>query len=229
MEFKEALKNVLDELEPSLDKEIAKELRRYFMENSEQIEKLLVESFPSDEELRQRIEESLDRKKLSKEEYHLEKEHLEKLLIQGMTQAEALNVDHKVLDGLYSLGYSHYNHGKYREAQTFFCYLTLLNDKDPKYFFAAGAAFHMQKDYMTAIGYYTICSYLDWMNPLPWFHLADCYYEIKDFPMALTSLENVFIRTKNSKMYAKLYDRAKFFKERIIQKIDESLKVGEGS
>ena len=87
MEFKEALKNVLDELEPSLDKEIAKELRMYFMENSEQIEKLLMESFPSDEELRRRIEESLDRKKLSREERLLEKEHLEKLLIQGMSQA----------------------------------------------------------------------------------------------------------------------------------------------
>lgn len=226
MDVKEALKSVLDELEPSLDKEIAKELRSYFMENSEQIEKLLVESAPSDEELRQRIEESLNRRNLSKDERLHEKEHLEKLLIEGMTQAEALGVDHKVLDGLYSLGYSHYNHGKYREAQTLFCYLTLLNDKDPKYFFAAGAAFHMQKDYTTAIDYYTICANLDWMNPLPWYHLADCYFEVKNFFMALTAVENVFIRTTNLKMYAKLFERAKFLKERIIKGFEES-KVGE--
>jgi len=226
MEVKEIIEKVMQEYGPTFDEDVADTLKTFLLTYSEDIIKYTEENLPTDEQINKNIDKILDENfpNASKEERAERREFLEKIQLQGMTYAEAAGLDENHLEGLFSLGYHHYNSGKYEEAQQYFCYLTLLNNRDPRYFFSAGAAFQMLKDYSNAIAFYNQSTHLDWMNPMPWFHLADCYIKTEDYPNALMSLKGVINRTKNNGMYAKINERAQLLYDQTFKKFSEEIR-----
>ncbi|MEC7839976.1 MAG: SycD/LcrH family type III secretion system chaperone [Chlamydiota bacterium] len=226
MEVKEIVDKVMDEYGPTFDEEEAKTIKTFLLAYAEDIINYTDENMPTDEDVKKQIDQTLDEhfSDESVEEKAKRKEFLEKIYLEGKTYAEAMGLDSNHLDALFSMGYNNYNAGKYQEAQMYFCYLTLLNNRDPRYFFSAGAAFQMQKDYSNAIAFYSQCTRLDWMNPMPWFHLADCYIKTEDFPNALMALKGVINRTKNDGMYAKINERAHILYNQTLEKFSEEIR-----
>jgi len=77
---------------------------------------------------------------------------------------------------LYSFAYSFYQNGKFKEAASYFRFLTLVDLHNPKYWLGLGAAQQMLKDFTQAIQAYKTAMVLNETDPYTYFLLADCYF-----------------------------------------------------
>lgn len=215
MEVKEYVKGLIDKYEHTFDKNVADALRLIFVDNCDWILKKITDQAPTVGEVNAMIEKNLKEyfPDASKEELEKRRQFLREVYIEGKNMGEAMGFTLEQKDALYALGYHNYNNGKYDEARKFFCFLTLLDNKDSRYLFASGAAYHMLKDYPSAITFYSLCTYQDWLNPLPWYHLADCYIQTKQYKEACNALENMIRRCGKDKMYKKICERSKLLQE----------------
>lgn len=227
MEIKEIVDRVMENIEPTTDKETADFIRNFLLENGEEMAKNIAASMPSEEDIRKDIDKALQEHcaNLPEKFRKLHKETLEKVYIEGKTYGEAIGLTKDDIDVLYNLGYSYYNMGQYKEARALFAYLTVLDRREPRFFFAAGAAYQMLKDYESAEQFYSYCTTLDFLNPVPFYHLADCYIHLNRDLDAAVALKNVISRTKNTKMYGKIRDKAQLLLDAILKKIDQEEKV----
>lgn len=223
MSVSQVFDEVFQEFLPTFEKDTAKKLQELFHEHGDEIMEWFEKRIPTNEEIKAHIDKIIEKtfSNASKEEKEKHRKHLEDVYIKGMTHADVIGLDQEFLDGLFSMGYYYYNHGKYKEAQTFFCYLTFLNDKESKYFFSAASAFHMQKDYGSAIAFYRRCTSLDWKHPMPWYYLTDCYWKIQDYPNAVMSIQHFITRAKHDEKYHTLCERAEILHKRICDDYED--------
>lgn len=77
---------------------------------------------------------------------------------------------------LYSFAYSFYQNGKFKEAASYFRFLTLVDLHQYKYWLGLGAAKQMLKDFDQAIKAYKTAMVLKETDPYTYFLLADCYF-----------------------------------------------------
>lgn len=131
-----------------------------------------------------------------------------KMLKGGLSPKDALEVNPQTLENVYAQAYRLYNTGKYDEALQLFRILVVLNAMEPKYILGLAASFHLLKEYQNAIQSYTLCSTLDPKSPLPSYHSADCFIQMKDDLSAMVCLEMAIERAGNQPEYAKIKERA---------------------
>lgn len=113
-----------------------------------------------------------------------------KVLQEGKSPREAMGLSEPMMEGIYGYGYRLYNTGKYLQAIQLFRLLVMLDPTSTKYLFGLAAAYHMNKDWLTAGMCYSLTSLIDPKSPLPFFHASDCYYRIQDLNMAKQCLES---------------------------------------
>ena len=135
------------------------------------------------------------------------KAYVQKLLNKGALPQEVLGFSDVMVEGMYGQAYRLYNTGKYREAIELFRMLTLINVQETKYLMGLAASFHMLKEYKKAVDVYTMCTLIDEANPIPYFHLSDCFMQIDDNASALIALE-MAIKRATKPEYQTLKDRA---------------------
>lgn len=111
-------------------------------------------------------------------------------------------------EAIYGQAYLLYNTGRYKEAAEVFRVLITINSTEPKYMVGLAACFHMMKEYDAAISTYMICSFLDPKNPLPHFHLSDCYLQLKDPISAKTALKAAIEYAGDNPQYKTLKERS---------------------
>lgn len=111
-------------------------------------------------------------------------------------------------EAIYGQAYLLYNTGRYREAADIFRVLITLNSTEPKYMVGLAACFHMLKEYEAAISTYTICSFLDPQNPVPHFHLSDCFIELKDPLSAKAALLEAIQKAGDQPQFKTLKERS---------------------
>jgi type III secretion system low calcium response chaperone LcrH/SycD len=92
----------------------------------------------------------------------------------GMTLKDATGISDETMEGLYSLAYSFYNQGKYREALALFELLAGTSPTVHKYFLGLGACYQQTEAYGAAFASYYIALNLDPDNPIPAYHAVDC-------------------------------------------------------
>lgn len=131
-----------------------------------------------------------------------------KMLAQGMTPKDAMNMSQSYLENVYAQAYRFYNTGKYSEAAHLFRLLIMFNAMEPKYMLGLAACYHMLKDYSNAIQTYTMCSALDPHNPIPQYHSSDCFIQTKEYLSAMISLELAIDRAGDKPEYTKMKERA---------------------
>lgn len=223
MEVKDYVKGLIDKYEHTFDKKVSDALKLIFVENCDFMLNKINEGIPTVDEMNLLIEENLSNyfPDANEEELAKRRKFLREVYIDGKSIGEAMGFNLEQKEALYSLGYHNFNHGKYDEARKFFCFLTLLDNKDARYLFASGAAYHMLKDYPSAITFYNLCTYEDWLNPLPWYHLADCYMQTNQWKEACDALKNVIRRSEKDKMYKKICDRSKLLLESLKSKLEK--------
>lgn len=148
-----------------------------------------------------------------RENYH---NVLSKVLDEGMSMREAMAMSGDTLEYLYGYAYRFYTTGNYKNASLVFAYLTMLDINNPKYFMAFAACKHRLKEYYEAINAYLSAFYLNVKDPLPFFHISDCYEKLNKPDYALFSLGMAIHIAGENPYYAKIKERA-LLREAAIQ------------
>lgn len=137
------------------------------------------------------------------------KEITDKMIAEGKTPAEAMEVDPEFMESLYSQAYQLYQTGKYLDAGQQFRTLLLLDALEPKYAMGLAACFHLLKDYSHAIESYTYCGVIEPENPFPYYYSSDCFLELQDKVSAIVCLEMVIKIAGDKPEHAQIKERAK--------------------
>lgn len=89
---------------------------------------------------------------------------------------EALDLPPQLAEELYIKGYYLYQSGKFKEALAIFTIVNfLLMGAEPKLIFSMAACHHHLKDFIAAAQYYMMYQTFDKDNPIPFYHLYDCF------------------------------------------------------
>jgi type III secretion system low calcium response chaperone LcrH/SycD len=117
-----------------------------------------------------------------------------------------LRANEKTFEECYQKACNLYKTGRYNEALPYLHMLNIGNAKEPRYMMAIAACFHMLKNFQEAAQYYILCGFLSEENPIPFYHLADCYNKLGKPVPALVALNMAHKRCIDVK-YSSLKDR----------------------
>ena len=147
----------------------------------------------------------------------LTNEVLSKMKKEGKTIQEVVGVNDTFLEGLYSLAYSQYNAGRYKEALELFDFLVKLAPKTFKYSLGMASCLYQLKSYdLASVFYYTsLCVKED---PYAAFYLADCFLKQGHIKEGLEGLDFSIELSGNKKEYAPLKQRCNLIKNGILKK-----------
>lgn len=143
----------------------------------------------------------------------------------GHMPKDVMNLNDKQVEGLYAQAYNFYQTGRYKDAIQIFRLLVMLNANEVKYVLGLGACLHMMKEYKNAVESYTLCCVLDPENPIPYYHMSDCFIEMKDPYSAIVALEMSVKRAGNKPEFQMLKDRALMTMETLKNDAKEKLKT----
>ncbi len=130
-----------------------------------------------------------------------------KMLNEGKSLKDAMQISDSLLEQVYSLAYSYYQVGKYKDAGALFQFLAGTSPKTFKYVYGLASCQHQQKDYENASFGFFIASELEQQNPLPIYYIADSFYQLGHFEGALEYFNLVAQMTKNQPKWASLREQ----------------------
>ncbi len=146
---------------------------------------------------------------------------LKKMLLQGVPFDQAAGLTQEIKDTLYAYAYRLYGSGKCKDALLIFSLLSTLDNANPTYSFGVAACRHMLKEYQDALNAYVACYYMDLNNPLPFYHMSDCYLKLNRPDYAAFSLGMVINIAGNEPKYAKIKERAQLTQASLIKGIEQ--------
>lgn len=150
------------------------------------------------------------------------------ILNKGLMPKDALGISDSDAEHMYAQGYQLYNMGKYKDARNIFSTLMMIAPTESKYLFGHAACSHMLKQYPAAAKVYVQQALIDTKNPIPYYHAADCYLELKDEMSALVALKLVVKRSGDSPEYAMIKERSQLTIES-LQKKEKSEGLGDNT
>lgn len=103
--------------------------------------------------------------------------------------------------------------------------LTTIEANQAKYVLGLAACHHMMKNYQSAIDTYLVQSILEPENPIPFYHMSDCYLAMKDPYSALMVLDMTVKKAGNKPEFKTLKDRATLTMENLRKEIKEEIKT----
>lgn len=177
--------------------------------------------------MREKVREVIDQMGEEVVPKHMKKrleDTLDKMYVEGKWPKDALGIPPESLESLYQHAYQLFQGGKYREALTCFSFLRQIDPPSFRYHFGVAACHHYLKEYDEAAGNYLFCTYMDVLNPVPFFHLYDCFVHQNDPYSALYALEKTILRAEGQPQFAVLKERAKLEKQKIEKEIAEKEK-----
>jgi type III secretion system low calcium response chaperone LcrH/SycD len=142
----------------------------------------------------------------------------------SLTPKEALKIPHDKLEGLYGLGFSLYENGKYDDAINIFRLLMMIDKFDYRFAFGLAACFQLAEKPLEAATTYMIASTLDPKNPMPHFHSSECYTSLKEPTSICISLGLCIKTIGDRKEYEALKLRCELLKDKITKKIKSTSK-----
>ncbi len=159
--------------------------------------------------------------KVSDEEKKKTVELIVKIFEQGIQPKEALNLGDDIIEHMYNYGYRLYNNGNYENARNVFLALTVLVPPESRFWLALAASYHRLKDYANAIDTYAHYANEEKHNPLPFYFLYDCYYQIGNVGDAEICLMEVIYRCGDNPLYAKIKQRSILMLENLRNEIED--------
>lgn len=132
-----------------------------------------------------------------------------------------LGIDKSTAEGMYEQAYGHYTNGRYNDAIDIFQLLMVYNAEDPRFVMGLAACCHQLKEFDSAIQMYSTCGILDPEDPIPHYHLSDCYLQLNDKMSAVVALQMAVKRAGDKEEFAVMKDRAlmaiKTYKEELMR------------
>lgn len=135
-------------------------------------------------------------------------EAFEKILEGHCLPKEALGISDDLMEKFYSYAYQAFQAGKYNETLPVFKFLRQLDPLDSRYSFAIAASYHYKKEYLLAAGNYLVCNRVDPFNPIPYFHLYDCFLKSEHYGSALVAIQACIGIASIHPFYASLKEKA---------------------
>lgn len=148
-------------------------------------------------------------------------------LIMSAVWPKKLNPTPAQIEDIYRYACNLYKTGKYNDARPYFHLISMTNVQDPRYAMGIAACYHMLKNYKAAIQSYTLVSFVDPDNPIPQYHLADCFMHMNEPVGAYIALEMALTRCKkNPKKYKGLMHRVTLMLNRLKAEFAEKKAKG---
>lgn len=92
------------------------------------------------------------------------------------------------LEALYSTAYSYYQNGLYDDSIRIFRLLATMDPYEKKYWVGLGASCQQHKEYKNALKAYSSAAMIDFDDPAPHLHAAECYLSLENVEEALKAL-----------------------------------------
>lgn len=134
---------------------------------------------------------------------------------------EMMGITPEVIQRLHAFAFQLYNNGRYQEALTLYANLAVMDPDNFDFAFGFAACLHMMKKYQDAINGYIRSSHLDVTNPIPLFHLGDCYMQMNNNDSAILALGLAEKISGDIPKYAELKKLAIFTRDRLEQQKKE--------
>jgi type III secretion system low calcium response chaperone LcrH/SycD len=231
MKAKELIEEAIKNLEPVTEPEMLEVVKHTYYKNEEQLQEFLDKYYPPEELLEEKAEEYADSIEPGASEASKQRliDAFKENYYGRKTFAERFKVNEELLSGTYAVAFTKYNHGMYAEARNFFNLLVLMDEYNPDYRFGMAATLHMLHEYDEAIPHYNVCTVLDLDNPIPWFHLADCYMQLEKWDLAMFALRSVVHRVKNKELFKEIQNKSEVLIEVVAHKLLASDKEKDAS
>jgi len=155
-------------------------------------------------EIKQQIHAVMAKGNTPPKAVHLIEETLLRMQEENLSAKEALGFSSELIDEIYDYGFHLFQSGKFKEALPVFFLLQQLDTADPRFIFAVAATHHHLKNYEEAAGHYMLYEILDSTNPLPYYHMYDCFTKLGDSYLAINALKVAKNLTENNPRYAEL-------------------------
>ena len=146
------------------------------------------------------------------------KDIVQTFLSEGGTLADIRGFEEKDMEVIYSMGYQLYNHGKYKDAEDVFKFLSFYNHLERKYLMGLGACRQMLKNYEGAVQAYGYAAMLDVEDPSAHLHAADCLLALERLGEAESALEATVHWAGDKPEHAKTKGRAQGLLQLIKEK-----------
>ena len=146
-------------------------------------------------------------------------ELMQKTLMSGIRPKAALQISDEVMEGIYGYAYNMYNRGMYSEASHIFRLLMMLDYTQVKYLMGLAACVHMQKDYESAVSFYTMATFVDGESPIAHYHCADCYLKLDQATEASFELEEAINKAGDREEFKTLVERSKLMVESLADRV----------
>lgn len=104
---------------------------------------------------------------------------------------EELGISDEALEAMYFVGYTKYRNKRYKEAADIFLLIVSINPYLYKAVFALASAKQMLREYQAAVFFYYLAAPLEPENPMPLFHVAECFLALKERELAKDTLKSV--------------------------------------
>lgn len=157
----------------------------------------------------------------SEKDKKMYEEALKKMMLQAVPIDQVAGITSEMKGSLYAYAYRLYSTGKYKEALMIFSMLSILDGKNPAYPFGVGACHHMLKQYQDAMNAYVASYYLDLNNPLPFYHISDCYLKLNKPDYAAFSLGMVINIAGKEPKYAQIKERAQLTQSSLVKGLEQ--------
>jgi len=214
MDATEVIESIVKNLEPVVEPEYVKVIKEGYLACKQNLQNYLDMFYPPEERLEETVAAFVAA--VSPDANQQQKEHLRQAFLRNYygkeSLASALGIDENSLNTAYTLAYASYNSGHYEEALNYFILLVFWDARDANFHFGLAATYHMLQNYKKALEQYVAAASLDVANPLPWFHMADCYARQENWEMAVVALRAVLLRVKNKPDFGEIEKKAKLLK-----------------
>ncbi|NGX43341.1 MAG: Chaperone protein IpgC [Chlamydiae bacterium] len=169
------------------------------------------------------------KKDYSEKEIEMLEDALKKVFVKGIPPKEAMGLGDDMINMLYNNATNEYNSGKYKEANSTFKLLTILDPEVIRNFHGLAASYHKMGNFERAIEVYFGCAYLDPLSPIPFYHISDCYIQLKDPVGALLAVNGAINRCGEEPAYEKIKARCQAMMSELKKElgVEEEEKVEE--
>lgn len=136
----------------------------------------------------------------------------------GMTLQDATGISDEVLEEIYSLAYTYYNQGKYKEAISLFQVLTQIAPSSYKFVLGLAASLHQIEAFVDATTGFFIALNIEPHNPIPAYYVTDCLIKRNLLKEAAEFAEFTLEICDDRPEYAELQERCRLIKESLKNK-----------
>lgn len=146
---------------------------------------------------------------------------LNDVLAEGKSPKESLKISPRYMESLYAYAYNFFTHGKFKDSLLLMRFLMDIDQENPRYPLACGAAYQQMKDYEMAAGYYLVAFHLDQQDPIPLYYMYECFKNQNDMYSAMMMLNSIVTIAADRPEHAVLKERVERTRQTLVEQFLE--------